>query len=109
MKELLNQSLREHILSQISPTEDEIRSQQEAITNLTRVLVAYASSMGIDYAFILPQGSTGKKQTQLKGASDIDLFVGLRPENYEKVLSLPTKQRDKELDALFDGLVENWF
>jgi len=109
MSDLLPDSVREHVLSQITPTKGEIQIQQEVINRLTQVLEDQAGSCGYAYSFIEPQGSTGKKQTQLRGASDIDLFVGLRPEDYADTLNKQGTDRHDAIDLLMNGLVENWF
>ncbi len=102
-------ALREEILAKLRPTQDELERQQATIKNLTSVLESHAKEEGISYSFIQPQGSTGKKQTQLRGASDIDLFVALNPSDYENILMLPVKNRDIELDRIFELLIDNWF
>ncbi len=106
---LLTDDLRAKVLSIITPTQSEIDRQQKTIEELTIAIASYASEHGYQYSFILPQGSTGQKQTQLRGASDIDLFIGIDPNEYEHILALPRKQRSAELDSLFDRFIKEWF
>ncbi len=103
------EQLREHVLAKITPTQDELVEQQIAIHNIEGALRTWAEEHGISYSFIEAQGSTGRKQTQLRDASDIDMFVALRPEDYEDILSLPRAQCQQQLSALFDRLVGTWF
>ncbi len=109
MIDFLSKSIRKEILERISPTVVEVEMQQRIIHEISKKLGAYAEEADIAYSFIQPQGSTGKKQTQLKGASDIDLFVGLNPDDFSQILALPGKQRDEQLDGIFDDMVDNWF
>lgn len=105
----LDLSIREALLAEITPTEDEIERQKRTINDLTSALVSSAGSRKNSYSFIQPQGSTGKKQTQLRGASDIDLFVALKPEEFQDILSKPAKERHAALDKALEGMVDSWF
>ena len=109
MVELLAPLVRDRILSRITPTSDEIRTQQQVTDNLVEALKGRAKNIGQSYSFIEPQGSTGRKQTQLRGAADIDLFVALRPEDYSELLAQPSKDRHHSLEKTLDRLVDNWF
>ncbi len=91
------------------PSKSEILAQQEIIKKLTHALEQQADVQGRIYSFIEAQGSTGEKQTQLRGAADIDLFVGLRPDDYSETLSLPATERHRALDVTLDDIVEKWF
>ncbi|MDF1538071.1 MAG: hypothetical protein P1Q69_04130 [Candidatus Thorarchaeota archaeon] len=109
MDNLLPPEARKNILQKITPTQSEIDLQREVISELRESLKNYADGIQQSYSFIEPQGSTGKKQTQLRGTSDIDLFVALEPDDYKRVLSLPNKQRDVELDKALEKMIDNWF
>ena len=106
--ELLNRELRKEILDAISPDATELALQQQAISTLQSVLEEYARKHNRSYSFIESQGSTGKKQTQLRNTGDIDLFIGLDPNDYEKVLALPHKERKHQLDRTIDAIVDDW-
>jgi tRNA nucleotidyltransferase (CCA-adding enzyme) len=107
--DLLPDLVRKQILAHITPTKEEIQTQIAVIRELTDALVKQADESRYKYSFIEAHGSTGRKQTQLKGASDIDLFVGLNPENYPDALSKKEPERHSAIDVLMNGLVENWF
>jgi tRNA nucleotidyltransferase (CCA-adding enzyme) len=105
----LDPSIRKAILAEITPTEAEIERQKRAIDDLTAALICSARSNEDNYSFIQPQGSTGRKQTQLRGASDIDLFVALKPEKFQYILSKPARNRHAALDKALDGMIDSWF
>lgn len=109
LDELLSPVLRQKILARIVPTREEIGRQNQVTSSLVEALGRRAKAIGLQYSFIEPQGSTGRKQTQLRGAADIDLFVGLRPGDYSDILALQTKERHQSLDDLLNRLVETWF
>ena len=109
LSDLLPDSVREQVLAQITPTKEEVRNQKRVIARLTSALAKQAKSYEYPYSFIEAQGSTGRKQTQLRGASDIDLFVGLRPEDYPDALGRPQQDRHQAIDSLMNNLVDEWF
>ncbi|MCF2136043.1 MAG: hypothetical protein K9W43_02285 [Candidatus Thorarchaeota archaeon] len=104
----LDEKIRTAILQKISPTEEEIAKQQRVIEILRQALIKEAEKTGRDYRFIEAQGSTGPKQTQLRGASDIDLFVGLSPDRASQPKTV-SAERNRELSAFFDDIVDSWF
>ena len=106
---VLSDELRARVISMICPTEKEIKKQSRVIEELSTALAAKATEIGQHYSFIEPQGSTGRKQTQLRGAADIDLFVGLNPEDYPFIRA-PSREKSRgALDNLMDSLVDDWF
>jgi tRNA nucleotidyltransferase (CCA-adding enzyme) len=109
LSDLLPDLVRNQILKQITPTKDEIQNQKLIITQLTDALAKQSETCDFAYSFIEAQGSTGKKQTQLKGTSDIDLFIGLRPEDYPDTLNNQGTDRHQSIDLLMNKLVEKWF
>ncbi len=109
LSDLLPDSVRERVLAQITPTKEEVQNQKRVIALLTSALAKQAESCEYTYSFIEAQGSTGRKQTQLRGASDIDLFVGLRPEDYPDALRKPQQDRRQAIDSLMNDLVDEWF
>ena len=109
MGNILSDENRTRILATITPSKSEILAQQELIKKLTHTLEQQAMVQGRIYSFIEAQGSTGEKQTQLRDAADIDLFVGLRPDDYSETLSLPATERHRALDVTLDDIVEKWF
>ena len=100
MPDLLPDSVRAKVLATITPSQDEIDLQTRIIEQLSEALHSKGETTDFQYSFISAEGSTGKKQTQLKGAADIDLFVALKPESY------PDRNA---LDGLMERLVSEWF
>lgn len=109
MGRLISDDIRRTVLAQITPTKEEIQNQKETISSLKDSLVHHADMEGFQFSFIEAQGSTGKKQTQLRNAADIDLFVGLDPEDYSNIIRLAQKERSTAIDSIMNGLVEDWF
>lgn len=64
----------------------------------------------IPIEFIQAEGSTGVKQTHLKDASDIDLFVYLNPNNYPEIIysNLKNIQKKEKLEKLFKEYCKDW-
>jgi tRNA nucleotidyltransferase (CCA-adding enzyme) len=73
------------------------------VETLQKALVKQADILGLEYSFIEEQGSTGKKQTQLRNAADIDLFIGLNPENHSETI----KSRES-IDRLLTQYAKEW-
>jgi len=106
---LIPDDIRKKVLTEITPTKEEVRVQKETIDSLRDALVHHAEENGIQYSFIEPQGSTGRKQTQLRNAADIDLFVGLDPAEHTDILEGSQKERTINIDNLMTKLVDEWF
>ncbi|MEJ2294651.1 MAG: hypothetical protein P8Y23_07765 [Candidatus Lokiarchaeota archaeon] len=79
------------VLSEIVPSEDEIKLIDNIILKLKTILDANAKNLNIKYTKIEAQGSTGIKQTQLKGDYDIDLFIGLDYSLFKPILGYYTQ------------------
>jgi tRNA CCA-adding enzyme len=101
--------IRRKILREITPSEDECKKQREIIKEITNALTEKGEALGQEYSFIQAHGSTGQKQTQLRGASDIDIFVGLAPVEYQMILNLSSGERFNAIDQLMESLIEQWF
>jgi len=95
--------VRKDILTLITPSQEEVDLQADIINQLRIALEKRAESEKFRYSFIEAEGSTGKKQTQLKGAADIDLFVALNPKDH------PGINDQKVVDTLMSKLVSKWF
>jgi len=106
--EILTPEMRKRILKRIAPTKAELETQRLAISALREELENFAKKIDQPYSFIEPQGSTGKKQTQLRNAGDIDLFIALNPKDYIKTLELALKERNSEVNSIVNGLVDDW-
>ncbi len=109
MSDLLSDSIREQVLARITPSQEEIAVQATIINRLSETLQNQAESTEYEFSFIEPEGSTGKKQTQLRGAADIDLFVALRPENYPQIFNIDQTVNRQGIDDLMNRLVSEWF
>lgn len=109
MDKLVSENVRKHVLAQVTPTQKELDLQRKVIDALKHALHDHPSSKNYSYSFIEEQGSTGRKQTQLRGVADIDLFVGLRPEEYRSIIERTQRDRHHELDQLMTNMVKNWF
>jgi len=106
---LLDDTMRQRILVQITPSPEEIALQQNLISSISDVLRERATKIRQKYSFIEAEGSTGGKQTQLRGAGDVDLFIGLRPKDFADILRQPAAKRDAALSSALDRLVDRWF
>ena len=106
---MIDESLRHAVLSRITPTDAEVRHQQRVIARIIEALQSRAEEIGQTYVKIEPQGSTGIKQTQLRGDADIDLFVGLSSHVLEDIIGLDTGTRKKALWQILNSLVDTWF
>ena len=109
MEKLLPDNVRKRILAKVTPTQKELDLQKTIIDTLRHALSDHPSSDSFAYSFIEAQGSTGRKQTQLRGAADIDLFIGLIPENYANIIDKPERERHQALDNLMSSMVNDWF
>ncbi|MEM2142697.1 MAG: hypothetical protein QXS20_06170 [Candidatus Thorarchaeota archaeon] len=109
MSVLLSRTARERVLSIISPTDEEVNEQRSVIAELTEALVCYGYDARPRHTRISAEGSTGAKQTQLRGQGDIDLFVGFDFEDFTDVLALKARERKRYLSRVFTGVVDSWF
>jgi len=103
------QKVKNEALKIIKPTQREIKEQKEIIIHLKNFIKQTATKKEYKFLFVEPEGSTGIKQTQLRGASDIDIFVALSPDDYKDILKLPKKKMKKKLHREFEIIVEKWF
>lgn len=109
MSDLLPDSIREKVLAEITPSQEEIDLQSRIIDQLIEALLKRAEMADFRFSFIAPEGSTGKKQTQLKGAADIDLFVALNPKDYPEVFIESQSVNRQTIDDIMSNLVAKWF
>ncbi|MHA1863625.1 MAG: hypothetical protein ACTSWA_07640 [Candidatus Thorarchaeota archaeon] len=109
LSDLLPDSIREQVLAKVTPSQEEIEVQARIINQLRNALQTKAESKEFVYSFIEAEGSTGKKQTQLRGAADIDLFVALRPEDHSEILDRAQTEKHGAINDLMNNLVSDWF
>jgi len=97
------------VLGEITPTARELKLINSVIDKVKNFLQIKAKELNVNFTKIEPQGSTGIKQTQLRGDFDIDVFVGLDYENYEpKYRGLSKNKLKKESKKDFLKLCNNW-
>ena len=109
MAPIISKRIASEVLAEIMPTRNEIDNQANLIEGLRNNLEQFAIANGFPFHSIEPQGSTGKKQTQLRGASDIDLFVILSQDDFPEQIGKRPKKRGEAVDRLMDKMVDNWF
>jgi len=109
LETLLSDAVRRHILAEVTPTQKELDLQKSVIDSLKQALSDHPGSKEYSFSFMEAQGSTGRKQTQLRGAADIDLFVGLKPEDYMSILNKSHQKRHHNLDHLMNSMIKDWF
>jgi tRNA nucleotidyltransferase (CCA-adding enzyme) len=97
----LDENLRKKILEKILPSDDENKKINQIIELLTEKIKTRIKSSKYIVSFIEAEGSTGMKETHLKGDSDVDLFVALDIKHYEDLLNIESRKivvkRNKEL------------
>ena len=103
------ETIRAEVLPGILPTDEENHKLAHLYEILKRNLEKIAKTLNIIPSFIQNHGSTGVKQTNLRGTSDLDIFIGLNPSDYSPIISLPPKERKKALEDLFLSYVKDWF
>jgi tRNA nucleotidyltransferase (CCA-adding enzyme) len=97
------------ILEDIIPTKQELLKIENIVKQLKDLLNSRAKVLNIEYTNIEAQGSTGIKNTQLKGDFDIDLFIGLDYELYKhNYKGLSKNKKKKQLKSLFLKLCNSW-
>lgn len=104
----INEILRD-TLNEIIPTNQELNLINKIVQNLKHLLKNKAEELNLNYTLIESQGSTGIKQTQLKGDFDIDLFIGLDYNLYKpKYEGLSKNKLKKESKKDFLKLCKEW-
>lgn len=98
-----------NVLPDILPSKKELEKTMNIVKKIKDLLSSKAKELNIEYTKIEAQGSTGIKNTQLKGDFDIDLFIGL---DYEKIShnfkGLSKNKLKKELKSLFLKYCNTW-
>jgi tRNA nucleotidyltransferase (CCA-adding enzyme) len=96
------------IYPQIEPTSAERSQIQNVIAEISRMIERSAPPPEISICFIEAEGSTGLKQTALRNAADVDLFIGLDPKLIDPYRSSSKKQLHEYLQAFFKSLCLKW-
>ncbi len=103
------QEIFENVLTKILPKKQELSKIENIVSELKSLLDFRAKLLHIEYTKIEAQGSTGIKNTQLRGDYDIDLFIGLDYDKYKYDYEGYSKNKlKKELKKLFLKLCNNW-
>lgn len=99
-------AVKQRVLDAIVPSQAEVASVDALARGVIDVLADALQRHGVPVAFIEAQGSTGIKQTQLAGDSDVDLFIGIDPTVVADADTVPRKAfRDLAKDR-FKGWIE---
>ncbi len=95
--------VRENILRQIRPTPFEVEESYKIFNQIRQAIALVAEKKGIEITFIELEGSSGRKQTQLRNWRELDIFIGLPP----SIIKLPNEEKPKKLvlRKLFKKLV----
>ncbi|MHA1149558.1 MAG: hypothetical protein ACTSR8_15090 [Promethearchaeota archaeon] len=97
------------VLNDITPTKEEIALINNISDELKKILIKRAEELNIKFNEMVPQGSTGIKQTQLRNDFDLDFFIGLDYNLYkQKYQGLSKNQFKKESKKDFLELCNNW-
>ncbi|MFW9934465.1 MAG: hypothetical protein ACFFDU_02895 [Candidatus Thorarchaeota archaeon] len=94
----LNQ-IRLQSLRNLRPTKSELDSISTIFNTVKKAVKLEVEERGIDIAFIELEGSSGRKQTQLRNWKELDIFVGLpvsaQPESLDR--KVPSKSSIRRL------------
>ncbi len=97
-----------NVISKITPTPEEISNISTIVEELAEIIEHSNIPNEIIINFIEPQGSTGIKQTSIRNAADIDLFIGIDPEYiFRQKFRSKSKRREFIRDS-FKNLIKNW-
>ncbi|MFX1564579.1 MAG: hypothetical protein ACFFCH_01160 [Promethearchaeota archaeon] len=76
--------IRIQSLGQIRPTKSDVKKAYTVFNKVRHTLRQETETKKIEVTFIELEGSAGRKQTQLKGQNELDVFVGLPVANLSK-------------------------
>lgn len=82
------EEIRNNILRQIRPLPSEVDEEFRVFRQIQQSIQKVARKKKLNLAFIELEGSSGKKQTQLRNHRELDIFVGLNP----KILEHPKEE-----------------
>lgn len=102
------QQIFDQVLKKITPSKDEIAHFLQVESDLIKIIQESSIPSEIEIRYIEAEGSTGIKQTSLRDAADIDMFIVIDPKIiFEKGFDSKGKSREY-LRALFKRLVQDW-
>ena len=70
-------AIREQVLRHIRPRPSDIRREQRCFSRIQKAVLSVAKQKQLEVSFVQLEGSSGRKQTQLRGHRDLDIFIGL--------------------------------
>ncbi len=100
-------TIKSQVLRRVTPSKVEIDRLDTVTKRVSDVLRAALDSGPVKMDFIEPQGSTGIKQTQLAGDSDVDLFIGLNPGLLDQYKEIPKKQVRENIKNIFTKTIND--
>jgi tRNA CCA-adding enzyme len=100
------QQIRSRILDQIRPTQLEVDESIQIYSKIKKRIKHVAKEQELDLAFIELEGSSGRKQTQLRNWRELDIFIGLPPVILPKPIELE-KPKKSFIKKLFKKLVKD--
>ncbi|MFX0099483.1 MAG: hypothetical protein ACFFCS_07870 [Candidatus Hodarchaeota archaeon] len=98
------EQIKQNVMKKVKPSGSEIDMVSGITSKVIAALDRALKDNGIKFDFIEPQGSTGIKQTQLAGDSDVDLFIGLNQSIFDGIEGPSQKERKKK----FKRLINTW-
>ncbi len=99
------QKIRTSILDQIRPTQFEIDESFRIYSKIKESIQSVAKDRKLELAFIELEGSSGRKQTQLRSWRELDIFIGLSPSILPESIGLE-KSKKHFVRKLFKELVK---
>jgi tRNA CCA-adding enzyme len=100
-------TIKARVLERIKPTESEIDRVSSVTNRVSDAVRDILRNQPIAIDYIEPQGSTGLKQTQLAGSSDVDLFIGVNPAAIDAYKDSPKKEIKEKLKEIFTSTIKD--
>ncbi|MFX0078560.1 MAG: hypothetical protein ACFE8O_04915 [Candidatus Hermodarchaeota archaeon] len=97
--------IRSLILNQIRPTQAEIKEGFQIFNRIKGAIQHISEKKKLEVSFINLEGSSGRKQTQLRNWRELDIFIGLPTSILPKPIAKEKPSKPK-LRKLFKQLVE---
>jgi tRNA nucleotidyltransferase (CCA-adding enzyme) len=97
--------IRSDILDQIRPTQAEIKEGFQIFNQIKQAIQHISEKKNVEVSFINLEGSSGRKQTQLRKWRELDIFIGLPTSMLPKPID-EEKPAKKKLRKVLKQLVE---
>ncbi len=101
-------SLLTPFLNEITPLDSELLHFNKIIQYIMKILFNSKIPEIITIKYIEPEGSTGIKQTALRNAADIDIFIGLDPNIILKQKFSSKKDRKEYIRQFLKKITTQW-